>query len=387
MITISAGSVVDISTPEYLAFTLSMWSIAPMNAPAIGGIVGGFVFQYLGWRWSNWIILIGGGVGMAMMATCKETYQPIILKRKAARMRKELDDPRWWCQYDQKRSMWELLKINLSRPFVLAATEPILWFLNMWISLVYGVLYLCFVAYPIVFTQNRGWAPGIAGLAFVGMGTGTLIGILCEPLIRRIIDSQPRDPETGQVPPEATALIMGIGAILTPVGQLIFSWTCLPSTIHWIAPLLAGVPFGIGNALCFIYGSKYIAGAYGIYSASALAGNAVIRSVFGGTLPLAGPRMYNALTPQWAGTLLGLLEVIMIPIPFIFWRYGAKIRAKSRVIRQLRDEQARMDAKRVRASEKKAAAAAAALAADVKTTDGTRDGNQDQILEVREEKI
>lgn len=391
MITISAGSVVDISTPEYLAFTLSMWSIAPMNAPSIGGIVGGFVFQYLGWRWSNWIILIGGGVGIAMMATCRETYHPIILQRKAARMRKELDDPRWWCQYDHKRSMWELLKINLSRPFILAATEPILWFLNMWISLVYGVLYLCFVAYPIVFTQHRGWAPGIGGLAFVGMGAGTLIAIMSEPLIRRLIDSQPRDPETGTVPPEATALIMGIGAVLIPVGQLIFSWTCLPSSIHWIVPLLADVPFGIGNGLCFIYGSKYIAGAYGIYAASALAGNAVIRSVFGGTLPLAGPLMYNTLTPQWAGTLLGLLEVVMIPIPFIFWRYGAKIRAKSRVIRQLREEQSRVDAKRTRATERREAAAqalaAAAMDADVKQTDETDGGSRDQVRGLKEEKV
>jgi MFS family permease len=382
MITISAGSVVDISKPEYLAFTLSMWSIAPMNAPSIGGIIGGFIFQYLGWRWSNWIILIAGGVCILMMTTCRETYQPIILTRKAARMRKELDDPRWWCQYDQKRSMWELLKINLSRPFILAATEPILWFLNAWISLVYGVLYLCFVAYPIVFTQHRGWAPGIGGLAFVGMGAGTLIAIVAEPLIRRVIDSQPRDPETGTVPPEATALIMGVGAILIPFGQLIFSWTCLPSSIHWIVPLLADVPFGIGNALCFIYGAKYIAGAYGIYSASALAGNAVIRSVFGGTLPLAGPKMYNSLTPQWAGTLLGLLEVIMIPIPFVFWRYGAKIRAKSRVIRQLRDEQSRMDAKRARAAEKRVAA----MAAGSKKTEETEDGGREQVLEVKGEK-
>lgn len=132
MIANSPGTVVDLSKPEYLAFTLSMWSIAPMNAPSTGGLIGGFVFQYLGWRWSNWIILIMGGVAIGMMTTCKETYHPTILKRKAARMRKELDDPRWWCQYDQKRSMWELLKINLSRPFILAFTEPILWFLNLW---------------------------------------------------------------------------------------------------------------------------------------------------------------------------------------------------------------------------------------------------------------
>lgn len=104
----------------------------------------------------------------------------------------------------------------------------------------------------------------------------------------------------------------------------------------------------MGNTLSFIYGSNYLAGAYGIYAASALAGNAVMRSFFGGTLPLAGPTMYERLTPQWAGTLLGLLQVLLIPIPFVFYRYGERIRAKSRVIRQMREDQARNDSKRAR---------------------------------------
>lgn len=194
----------------------------------------------------------------------------------------------------------------------------------------------------------------MSSLAFIGILVGTMISIFCEPLFRKLINSQPRDPETGRVQPEATALVMAIGSILTPIGQLVFSWTCLPGTIHWAIPIAFGIPFGAGNALSFIYGSNYLAGAYSIYAASALAGNAVIRSVVGGVLPLAGPRMYAAMTPQWAGTTLGLLEVALIPIPFVFWRYGSKIRAKSPVIRQMREEQDKIDAKRAKHQAKRA---------------------------------
>ncbi len=88
---------------------------------------------------------------------------------------------------------------------------------------------------------------------------------------------------------------------------------------------------------------NYLASAYGIYAASALAGNAVTRSIVGGTLPLAGPSMYAAMTPQWAGMLLGLLELAMVPIPIVFYRYGERIRSKSKVIRQLREDQERND--------------------------------------------
>lgn len=220
------------------------------------------------------------------------------------------------------------------------------------ISIVYAVLYLCFVAYPIVFTQHRGWSSGITGLSFIGIGIGTLTSLCGEPLFRRIINKQPRDPETGKVLPEAQAIVMCAGSIAASIGQMGFSWTCLPTSIHWAVPIAFGIPFGFGNTIVFIYGSNYLAGAYGIYAASALSGNAFIRSVIGGTLPLAGPTMYKTLTPRWAGTVLGVLEIIMIPIPFIFWRYGGKIRAKSRLIRQLREDQARMDSKRAKGAAK-----------------------------------
>ncbi|KAK4157711.1 major facilitator superfamily domain-containing protein [Chaetomidium leptoderma] len=349
MISNSPGTVVDIAGYESLALCMSWYSIAPLNGPALGPLIGGFVYENLGWRWGNWLTMILAGVAVLMLAMVQETYAPTLLKKKAARLRKETGDDRWWCRHDQRISTFELLKINLSRPFVLAVTEPILWFFNIWISVIYGILYLCFVAYPIVFTQHRSWSVSMTGLSFLGIGVGTLLGIAMEPLWRRLINSSPKkDPVTGRAAPEATALVMCIGALLTPLGQLVFSWTCLPASIHPAVPIAFGIPFGMGNTLSFIYGSNYLASAYGIYAASALAGNAVMRSVFGAALPLAGPAMYEAMTPQWAGTFLGLLEVLLIPIPFAFYRYGDRIRDKSRVIRQMREETAKNERRAAR---------------------------------------
>lgn len=132
MISNAPGSVVDVSNPDYLARSMSLFGVAPLNGPVTGPIIGGFVFQYLGWRWANWIVLIMAGLAIALMCTVKETYAPKVLQRKAARMRRQMDDPRYWCQYDQRVSTLHLLKVNLSRPFILFATEPILWFMNFW---------------------------------------------------------------------------------------------------------------------------------------------------------------------------------------------------------------------------------------------------------------
>lgn len=199
-------------------------------------------------------------------------------------------------------------------------------------AVLYGILYLCFIAYPVVFSQHRGWGPTLSGLSYLGIGIGIVLVIVTEPLIRRVINMWPRDPATGKPPPEAIAFIMAIGSLLSPVGQFGFAWTGVPARIHWIIPMLFGIPFGAGNTLSFVYSSNYLARAYGIYAASALASNAVIRSLFGATLPLAGSRMYAVLSPQMAGTVCGIMLVAMIPIPFIFWRYGVAIQRRSKIM-------------------------------------------------------
>ncbi|KAK1533110.1 uncharacterized protein CCOS01_05093 [Colletotrichum costaricense] len=268
------------------------------------------------------------GVIFVLLASVKETYAPVLLKRRAAEKSKATGDDRWWTRYDHGQELWPLLKINLYRPLKMMCTEPICMFCNTYIDIVCVTLYLCFVAYPIAFQQNRGWAPGIGGLAFLGIGCGILIPIAAEPLLRRIVNLHQKDPATGNVKPEARVSIECIGAVLLAVGQFWFAWTCRPGT-HWIVPILAGVPYGAGNAYTLIYADNYMAQSYGIYAASALAGNMVLRSIMGACLPLAGPSMYRTLGLSWAGTLLGLVEILCVSVPVAFYTYGYKIRQGS----------------------------------------------------------
>lgn len=60
-----------------------------------------------------------------------------------------------------------------------------------------------------------------------------------------------------------------------------------------------------------------------------------VRSFVGACLPLAGPSMYEALGLNWAGTLLGLVELICVSIPAVFYIYGHKIRKLSPMIQEL----------------------------------------------------
>ncbi|KAF9894102.1 hypothetical protein FE257_009075 [Aspergillus nanangensis] len=328
----SPGVIADMIDGEYRALAISIWSLGPLNGPVSGPIIGGFVTEYLGWRWSNWVVMMLSGLSLAGACLLRETYTPFLLRQKAKAKRKETGDDRWWSDYDSPLQFVALLSSNLVRPLHMAVSEPICLFWNLYIGIVYGILYLCFVAYPIVFSDIRGWSTGLSGLAFIGIGIGTVLVVLAEPLCRRLIQLHPVDEKTGQRAPEAAVCIICTASILIPAGQLWFAWTGSPASIHWVVPLLAGVPFGAGNTATFIYISNYITDSYGIYAASALAGNTVVRNIMGGCLPLAGTPMYRAMGPNWAGTLLGLLEVAIIPIPFVFYKYGHLIRRRSPMI-------------------------------------------------------
>ena len=166
-----------------------------------------------------------------------------------------------------------------------------------------------------------------------------------------MIHAHKKDPATGKQYPEAMVSVVFGASILIPVGEMIFARTCTPN-VHRIAPILAGIPFGAGNCGVFIYASNYLVHSYGIYAASALAGNAVLRSALGGSLPLAGPKMYAKLGPHWAATLLAILEFALIPIPIVFYLYGHKIREKSELIRQMREDREKLESRKRRAAER-----------------------------------
>lgn len=71
----------------------------------------------------------------------------------------------------------------------------------------------------------------------------------------------------------------------------------------------------------------YLVDAFTVYAASATAASSVFRSVLGALLPLAGNSMYNALGIGWGTSLMGFIAAAFIPLPFVFWIYGERLRS------------------------------------------------------------
>jgi hypothetical protein len=107
------------------------------------------------------------------------------------------------------------------------------------------------------------------------------------------------------------------------------AWTANPH-IHPIVPMLAGLPFGIGFLLIFMALTNYLTDLYADQAASAMAALTCTRSICGAGLPFATQKMYATLDVHWAGSLLGFLALLVGMVPWVFWKWGARIRGKGR---------------------------------------------------------
>lgn len=193
-------------------------------------------------------------------------------------------------------------------------------------SLVYGIQYLSFYAIPHIFRHDRHWPNNTASLPFISM----LLGIIIASIGTSIFYSkwyQPRLKARGKVCPEDRLPPVMVGSFLLPIGLFWLAWT---SHTYWILQVIPLFFIGAGIMFIFAIGVVYIIDIYLPLSASAIAANTAIRSAFAAGLPLAAPKMYESLGTSWATSLLGFLTLLLIPAPFLFYRYGEHIRSTSK---------------------------------------------------------
>ena len=121
-----------------------------------------------------------GFCSLQIIFTIPETYAPIILLKKAKRLRKETGDPNYYASLEKAERVGIARRVNnvLGRPFAILIREPMLLAITIYMSFVYGCLYLLFEAYPIVFTEAHHFNAGVSGLMFLPLPVGGLIGVI-----------------------------------------------------------------------------------------------------------------------------------------------------------------------------------------------------------------
>lgn len=326
-LTNGGGTIADMITQEKRAGAMAAFSIGPLLGPIIGPVAGGFLADREGWRWVFWVLVIlSGTLSVAMMLFARETYAPIILQRKVERLRKETGNDMLRSKLDIGLTPGEYFKRGIVRPMKLLVFSPYCIIFAIYISIVYGYLYLMFTSITDVFSRGYGFSTSTVGLVFLGLGIGSLAGLFFFGGVSDR-DMKKLKASGGEMKPEQRLKLMPVAAILLPAGFFIYGWTA-QNHVHWIVPILSHVPIGFSMVLTFMSLNMALVDTFTLYAASALAANTVVRSIFGAVLPLCGLRMYRTLGLGWGNSLLAFISLPMIPVAFLILKYGEAIRTK-----------------------------------------------------------
>ncbi|KAL2144017.1 hypothetical protein VTI28DRAFT_9699 [Corynascus sepedonium] len=194
-----------------------------------------------------------------------------------------------------------------------------------------GILYLLFSTFSIVFPNYYGFGEGESGLVFIPSAIGMALGIgvfgtLSDRLVRNNLNGGERHRPEIRLTPFFT-LPAGIAI---SAGLFIYGWT-IQYHVHWIVPMVGVVIFAFGLMGVMMCVQNYLLDVYPRAAASVTAALAVLRSLAGALLPLCAIDMYTALNMGWGNSLLGFISLALVPIPLLFYIFGARLVKKFEV--------------------------------------------------------
>lgn len=331
---VAPAAMADMFSAKSRGNAMTIFADVVFGGPMLAPIIGGFTVKNLalGWRWTQYFTGIVGSFSLIIVIFFyEETAHNELLRLKAETLRRRTGN--WGIQSASENislSLKEICVNNILRPIKMLLVEPILFLITLYNAFIYGLLYLFLTAIPLIFQGEYRWSSGVAELPYISMFIGILVGsLLCLAFSNRYLKAMIKN--NGKPVPEERLPPMVVGGVFFAGGIFWLGWGGdFPERIHWMVPTVGAAFIGIGLILIFLPCMNYIIDCYLFLAASALAGNTLLRSIFGGVFPLFARQMFVNMHIKWAATLLGCVSVVLIPVPVLFYIYGRKIRDKSR---------------------------------------------------------
>ena len=252
------------SVPRIRGRTMAGFISISTVGPALAPPLSGFVAENVTWRWVFGVGAIFAASTLPLVIVLPETYAPVLLSKRAARLRKETGNQNIIAQSDlQKKTFQYVLNVVMFRPFRMLFGELIVATTCAYLALCYGIFYLYFDAYPTIFLGPNSvykYSPGIAGLTFLPIGIGAVLALgifLCwDSYLAR---AQKRNAPWSQKEEFRRLPLALIGAPMYALSILWLGWSAREG-VFWLAPVASGITFGTGFVLIFAAFINYLSG-------------------------------------------------------------------------------------------------------------------------------
>lgn len=277
-IVVVGGICADIfQSPVSRGRAMAMFMGATTFGPCAGPVISGYLSPLKGWRWCFWVGLMLAGSTLGPLLLVPETYGPVLLKKRAKKMRKESGNQNIRAPIElEKEDLRHILTMVLTRPIRMFVFEPLVLFSSLYLSFVYGVFYMLFQAYPVVYVETYGFSLGQEGLTFLSIGVGAWFAVLIYLWWDNVTKRARAQNKAWVQGEEMRRLPLAcIGGPFFVVSCFWLGWSARPS-VHWAVPVCSGIFFGIGYLLIFMSLLNYLVDAYRIFAASGLSSAALL---------------------------------------------------------------------------------------------------------------
>lgn len=335
---VSAGGVLaDLWDPSFRGAAFALYACFVANGASFGPVISSLLIHSnpsdQSWRIAQWFSgLCELVLFFIMYIFSKETYEPIILQRVVKTER--LTTQKWYLhtKLETVHLNWrEMMSTHIIRPFKML-TIPIVFTMALFASYVYGLFYLMITNISTSFELTRNWHGTISEVPNVSLFVGVFIGCIGN-MLWALKYSKLVKKNNGKAIPEQRFPIMMILGWLMPAGIFVFGWTSYHN-IHWIVPCIGIMMIGSGFITIFQGCLNYLVDSYPRFAASAIAANTFLRSIFAAVFPLFARQLFVNLGVHWGSSLIGFIALGMIPIPYILFIFGERIRTKKEDILQ-----------------------------------------------------
>lgn len=257
-----------------------------------------------------------------------ETYLPVILDWKSKQLRNDTGDKRYVSDHSTG-SFFQRVKDILPLPIIFFSTEPVIFILGAYLTLLYSVLFSFLSGFDYIFQRTYGISTGQTGSCFGAIAAGATLATLATPALYGWTRRKTKYEHGARVPPEFRLWPAIITSPFLPIVFFWLGWTNYQAISIWSGLFACGV-FGIVLISIYISSYEYIIDSYGKHAASALASITMVRYLVAGGMVMASRPMYEGIGVHWTMTVLGSISLLLAPMPLLFKSYGAQLRERSR---------------------------------------------------------